>query len=187
MDEVLGRLEPRTLRLALLGALAIVLLGAYFYGFKGALAEFTQLGRLHFQSEEELSSPEGAASDQRIAALEGDIAAFDTRLYGNSLPQPPSRMVSHIIGQLDALAVRHQVDLVGVKPGALGEVLSFAEVPFDVEVTGRYFDLFAWLQEAEKELRPMVVKQFRMTPGARETGVQMSLRVVSYRAPRVGG
>ena len=186
MRGSLARLEPRTLRLALLGTLAVVLLGAYFYGFKGELKEFDQLGRLHLQSEEELASREGAAGEVRIAVLEEEIAALDARLYGKGLPQPPSQMVSHIIGQLDALAVRHRVDLMSVKPGPRGEVLSFAEVPFDVEIAGGYFDLFAWLQEAETELRPMVVKQFRMAPGARDAGIQMSLRVVSYRAPRLG-
>ena len=60
-------------------------------------------------------------------------------------------------------------------------MLSFTEMPFDVEVTGRYFDLFAWLQDAERELRPMVVKQFQLIPHPQEKLLQMSLRVVSYQ------
>ena len=187
MREQLARIEPRTLRLALLGVLATLVLGGYFYGFKSELVEYDRLGRLHLQSEEELASRQGGASDARIETLQREVAELETRLYGKGLPQPPSQMVSHIIAQLDRLAVHHRVGLVSVKPGRRGEVLSFAEVPFDVEVTGSYFDLYAWLQDAESELRPMVVKQFRMSPGGRDRAVLMSLRVVSYRAPRFGG
>ena len=55
------------------------------------------------------------------------------------------------------------------------------EIPFDVEVSGRYFDLYQWLLDAEQQLRPMVVKRFHLLSPARGTIIRMQLRIVAYR------
>ena len=57
------------------------------------------------------------------------------------------------------------------------------ELPYEVEVSGGYLDLFRWLRDAESELRPMVVKSFEMAKEPEGAGVHLKLRLVAYRAP----
>ena len=90
-------------------------------------------------------------------------------------------MESYIVDRLDSISAVHDVELVGVTPGAAEEVLMFDEVPYDVEVEGDYFALFRWLREVERELRPMVVKEFNIRPLSKSEAVTMKLRLAAYR------
>jgi len=58
----------------------------------------------------------------------------------------------------------------------------FGELPYDVRVQGNYFPLFDWLQDVEDELRPMLVKEFRMDRSGPSSLVSLELRLVAYRA-----
>lgn len=188
MDKYLMQLEPRILFLALSVILVMTPVGAYLYLFKNSIHHYAQLKELRGASKREVALESQAVNSEQLQRISAQIETAQTRLYGKKLALAPNQMVSYVIGQLDQLALRHGIGLVSVKPGNQSQVLSFSEVPFDVEVTGRYFDLFAWLQDAERELRPMVVKQFQLIPQPQEKQLQMSLRVVSYQplegAPR---
>ena len=182
MSNLIDEIQPRLLVMILIGILIVGVFGAYRFLFKTDMVEFDRLRQLRTDSEVDVASEEGRVSDYRAASLEQQINTLNNRLFGKGLDLPAGQMVSHIIGQLDRLSDQHGVQLIAVKPGERSVVLSFTEVPFDVEVGGVYFVLFAWLEAAEIELRPMVVKQFQLSPGP-EDALLMSLRVVSYRSP----
>lgn len=181
MDKYLMQAEPRLLLLALSVIFFMTPVAAYLYLFKGGINEYTQLKELSGTSKREVALESQAVSSEQLQHINAEIDTLQERLYGKKLALPPNQMVSYVIGQLDQLALRHGIGLVSVKPGNQSRVFSFTEVPFDVEVTGRYFDLFAWLQDAERELQPMVVKQFQLIPQRQEKRLKMSVRVVSYQ------
>ena len=186
MRSRLQHVPPRTLAIALTGVFVTTVLGAYFLLFDGDLKEFSRLTRTHSDSVRSMAATQrDATDDAQIAGLIDQIEGLKMQLYGEGgkgAQRPVSQMTSYVIGRLDQLSSRHGVQLESVRPGERGQVLSFAEVPFDVEVTGEYFDLFAWLLDAEQALRPMIVKQFHLRPASGADGLQMKLRVVSYRA-----
>ncbi len=182
IDRLLAQFEPRVILLLLAGGLVITVLGAYAWFFKLDIAEFDRLHQARSESQRDFEAERDRANDERIGALENKIEALRNTLYGNGVDLPGSQMVSYIITQLDRLSVLHGVRLVSVNPGETGEVLAFSEVPFDVEVAGRYLNLYAWLEDAERELRPLVVKQFLLEPRPETDGLRMNLRLVSYRA-----
>lgn len=181
MNKYLMQLEPGVLFLALSVILVMTPVAAYLYLFNNGIAEYTQLTELRGASKREVALESHSVNSVELQRVGVQIDTLQTRLYGKKLALAPNQMVSYVIGQLDQLALRHGIGLLSVKPGNQSRVLSFTEMPFDVEVTGRYFDLFAWLQDAERELRPMVVKQFQLIPHPQEKLLQMSLRVVSYQ------
>ncbi len=169
------------------GTLVVVVLASHAYVFKAQLAELARLRDLRAASQSAVTSRHAAASIGELQAAERDVQVLEERLYGKTPRRGPSQMVAHIIGRLDQISVRHSVSLDSVTPGNQGRILAFTEAPFDVEVQGDYFDLYAWLQDAEVELRPLVVKQFELNPlGGGAGGLKMRLRVVSYRAPETG-
>ena len=184
MFDFLEQVQPRMILTAMLAVCALTGLASYLYVFKAPLAEYAQLRGIHTQAIADIESEQRGVDTDQIGSMETAISKLREQLYGKGARLPPSQMVSYIIGQLDRLSGRHRVQLVSVKPGSTSRVLSFEEVPFDVEVSGAYFDLFSWLQDAEAELRPMVVKQFQIADAGTEKGLTIKMRVVSYRSPR---
>ncbi len=181
MLDLTQHVQPRVLLFAMLAAVPLTFLGAYFYFFKTPMTEFFQLRQVRTQSLLDMEVEQRGIDKTQISRLEEQISNLKNRLYGKGARLAPSQMVPYVIGELDRLSQPHHVRLISVKPGTVTEVLMFEEVSFDVEVTGKYFDLFDWLKRVEIELRPMVVKQFKLKPVGKDEYLSMHLRVVSYR------
>lgn len=181
MEALLRQLQPRTLLLLLASLAGLTLLAAWLYLFRTDLQDLRRLDREHARALREVDVQQRLVAGHRVQDLEREVAALDARVNGKHARLGPGEMVSRIIGGLDAIGTRHAVELIGVRPGPRDKLLGFEEVPFDVEVRGRYMDLFAWLQAAERELSPMVFKQFHLAPEPSGGMLKMELRVVSYR------
>ncbi|MGF1613425.1 MAG: hypothetical protein ACFCVA_05805 [Gammaproteobacteria bacterium] len=175
--------EPRTLLIVVASMFLITLLGAYGLLFKPELAELVQLEAEKRELIRDVQGGEGPTGETRMRHLQAEIDRLQGVLQGLAGPMTPSHLVAHVIGQLDAVSARHSVQLVSVQPGARSRVQWFEEMTFAIEVQGAYGDLYAWLQDAERQLRPMVVRQFQIAPRDREGGgVTLALRMVSYRS-----
>ena len=181
MLELVEQIQPRMLLIATSSVVVLTLLSAYLYLFKDPLKEYSQLRQIRTQAILDVKSEQLGVDNQQMNRLEDDIEKLKERLYGKGSRLSPSQMVPYVIGELDRLTGPYRVQLVSVKPGSVSKVLMFDEVPFDIEVAGGYFDLCGWLQQVEAELRPMVVKQFQVSPTSAEKRLKMNLRVVSYR------
>ncbi len=184
LAELLRRLELRSL-LLLGGGLALVAALAWQLVLREPVRSYRALVAERGESAQDVARERAGLDRQALEAAAARVAALEHELYGAGPPVPVSQMASHVIGRLDGQAREFQVRLSGVKPDTPGEVLGFVEVPFDVQVEGDYPRLIAWLEAVERELRPMVVKRFRMEPVAGDGRIRMDLRVVSYRAPRL--
>ena len=182
MLDLTQYVQPRVLFFAMLVAIPLTLLGAYLYFFKAPMTEFFQLRQVRTQSLMDMEVEHREVDKSQISRLETQISHLKDRLYGKGARLSPSQMVPYVIGELDRLSQPHHVRLISVKPGAVTKVLMFEEVSFDIEVSGKYFDLFDWLKRVEIELRPMVVKQFKLKPVGNDEYLSMHLRVVSYRS-----
>ena len=179
------RLDARSLTLLLLGGLALIAVAAWQFLLRDQVKSYRELLASRDESAHSVALERAAVAPETLAAAEARVAELEKQIYGAGPAVPTSQMASHVIGRLDGLARDFGVRLAGVKPGAHGEVLGFAEVPFDVQVEGDYLRLMGWLGRVEGELHPMVVKRFRIEPLADAGLLRMELRVVSYRAPRL--
>lgn len=183
MLALLGRLRPGV-ALALAGSLlALTLLASHLYVIKRPLAEYRRLRSTRSLLEAEISG--GAQRPGEIEQLSREVEALERSLQRGSQSSPPDRLVAHIVDQLDRISGHHEVQLVGVRPGKSKRAFMFEEVPFEVELTGRYFSLYDWLREVERELGPMVVKQYEVHPD-RERLARMKLTMVSYQPAEEG-
>lgn len=180
LDRV-GRVEPRVVVMIAGGVLFIVLLASWFWLIKPPLGEYRTLTAQHEQSASDVASLESSVDTQEIDRLYQRIEELEQVLQAGRDGDSANEMMATIIGTLDRLASERGVVLNGVKPGAVGDVLSFEEQPFDVEASGRYLDLIAWLSAAERELRPMLLKQFHFRTADEKGALAVTLRVVSYR------
>ncbi len=181
MKNVVNRIRPEML--VLYAALTVVLtgLGGWLYLLQKPNTEYWRLRETRTRVMQDVELVQRGVEAGEIGELEQTVKSLESRLFGRGANLPPGQMVSYIIGELDRLSDRHAIRLISVRPGDPSRVLIFEEIPFDVEVSGQYFDLFKWLQDTERELRPMVLKQFRIRPGGERDLLNMSLRLVSYR------
>jgi hypothetical protein len=182
MDELLKKLDPRTAFLAMVGmtlllvaALAVYVVLPEVKDYRKSIDALEVLERVA-QNGDELV--------QEMATLQQDIDGLVQRLHGDMVNMPKNQMEAFVIGRLQGISWRNNMELRAVTPGKGDAVLMFEEVLFDVEVSGEYFDLFAWLHDLGEELGYVVVKHFSIGPdsrGAEDTRLNARFTVVSYR------
>lgn len=176
-------IEPRLFFILVAFAFTVTLLGAYLYLFKREVLEISRLRAEKHEILDEFELQKAQLADTRIRALQAEVAELGTALYGQGGQMTPSQLISYVIAKLDGLSSRRGVQLLSIRPEARSQIALFEETPFSIEVKGAYRELYAWLQDAERELHPMVVKQFQIAPAGRAGGsLAMTVRVVSYRA-----
>ena len=182
LDRLARQLRPEAVSLTALGLLMLGIAAAYLYVLKQPLSEYRGLLRHQAGASVGLRTGREEPAAVALAGLRQEVEELQQRLYGGPSSVPLREMESYVIQTLDRISVRHGVELVGVRPLAIGEVLMFDELPYDVEVTGSYMRLWDWLQDMEAELRPMVVNSYELERRSDATPVGMKLRLVAYRA-----
>ncbi len=75
---------------------------------------------------------------------------------------PLKQVESYVIGKLQKISWRNDVDLVSVRPATGERVQIFDEVLFNIELIGEYDDIYRWLWDAKNELGFVVVKEYAM-------------------------
>jgi hypothetical protein len=182
MDEFLKKLDPKTASLVMVGVTVLLLAALAMYvvvpevkAYRKSVSTLEVLQRV---------ANNGDQTGQEMALMQQDVDGLVKRLHGDMVNMPKNQMEAFIIGRLQRISWRNNMELRSVKPGKGGAVHMFEEVLFDVEVSGEYFDLYAWLQELGEELGYVVVKHFSIgqqsgaDAGAR---VKARLTIVSYR------
>ena len=122
--------------------------------------------------------------NSEIEKAEKEIAMLDRSLHGEVLDMPSRKMEAYVIGRLQEISWKNSIKLLGVRPGTANTVTSLEEIPFNVEVSGDYFDLYAWLQDLGLELGFLAIRHFNISPlvsGNADSDLKASLTLVSYR------
>ncbi len=156
--------------------------GGHLYVVGPSLERYGEISREHSQVMAELQAHGNVADPRALTVLKKDLTDLRNRLQGGSAAVPLQELESYAIDALHRVSVHHDVSLQGVTPEESEPVLAFDELPYEVDVTGDYFSLFAWLQEVETELRPMVVKRFQISRSARSEPIRLRMRLVAYRS-----
>lgn len=179
LEQLQKHLQPRMVLVILIAVTLLSIAEAYVYLFKKPLASYAQ-SKTTLETLE-LQARQAAPLSDQILRLEDEIKQLEQRLHGDAPRLPLNQMIAYVIGQLDSIADNHAVQLVSVQPGNGTSVFMFEEIPFHIEVTGGYFDLFDWLREVENTLGPMVVKRFALQPSGADKTRRMKLTMTSYR------
>ncbi len=179
---MLHNIPTRMIFLAMAATLFCTILASYLYLFKTPLRDYKRLQMNRTLLEAKIEN-EGNLSGE-IDALAQEVQNIIYTLQGKTPLLPVSEMIAHTIGRLDAISRRHDIELVSIRPGGLNRVHMFEEIPFAIEVLGNYFKLYGWLRDVEKELGPMVVKNFELGSKSMDDKLLMKLSMVSYRPSR---
>lgn len=182
MAGTLQKMDPRTASLAMVGTTLLVLAVLVVYvvlpEFRDYRKSLTTLEVL------ERVTNNGDDLQQEMDSLQQQADALIQRLHGDMINMPVNQMEAFIIGRLQGISWRNNMVLQTVTPGKGDVVRMFEEVLFDVEVSGEYFDLFAWLQDLSEELGYVVVKHFSIAmENNKDSNTRLNARftIVSYR------
>ncbi|MEN8207288.1 MAG: type 4a pilus biogenesis protein PilO [Pseudomonadota bacterium] len=182
MDAILKNIEPRILIMAMGGLFLLIAAALISYALWPQFKEYRK--SLHTLTLLEEAAENGNSLGLEIATIEKEITTLDHNLHGEMVDLPARQMEAYIIGRLQEISWENNIKLLGVRPNKANTIKTFEEIPFDVEVSGDYFDLFAWLQNLGTELGFVVIKHFNISPlnsSNMAPDLKASLTIVSYR------
>ncbi len=167
---------------ALIGLLLIFL--AWNWAYKDVFGQRASLVSSYstYHQQANAKQLESSVNDSLIAAT-NEVSEIREKLSYQSEVRNSAEIIPFVVKALDGISEKYNVKLKGVKPMAPEVVLMLEERPFDITISGEYKNLFAWVTEAEDSLSPMGIKSFQLRPGGADEGVEMWVRVVSYRLP----
>lgn len=183
MQQILARFSVREIKILLMAVLAATAIAMFF------AAVLPQLKSLR-AANHEVRSLLGVVEDSEalragLAKQQKENDALDVRLHGDMANLPALEVEAYIIGRLQKVSWSNTVELVSVGPVAGEQMRYFQEVLFNVELIGRYDDLYRWLIEARRELGFVVVKEYTLSrhdAEDQEPQLLASLSLASYRA-----
>ena len=182
MEKLLKEMEPRTMALLMVSTALLVAAALASYVIVPEIKDYRK--SLNALTVLEKVTASGDSLEQEMTALRSDVERLTRELHGDMVNLPENQLESFVIGRLQGISWRNNIELLGVTPGKGGMVQIFEETLFDVEVAGDYFDLYAWLQELGNELGFVVVKKFNIRPldaGKTPPRLNARLTIVSYR------
>ena len=182
MHKLLMETEPRVLVLLLVSSALLVIAALGSYVIWPELRDFRKsMGTLSVLRE---VTSRGNDLENQMALLKTSVDRLNRELHGDMVNTPEKEMESFIIGRLQTISWRNNVELLRVTPGHGNTVRVFQEVLFEVSISGGYFDIFNWLQALDDELGFVVVKRFALQPASgSEKGEKLkaNFTIVSYR------
>jgi hypothetical protein len=101
--------------------------------------------------------------EQQLQDRRTKIEELKFRLHGDMANLPLKQVESYVIGRLQKISWRNDVELVSVKPATGQQVQIFSEVLFNIELVGEYDNIYRWLWDAKNELGFVVVKEYGMS------------------------
>jgi Tfp pilus assembly protein PilO len=182
MNPVLIRkaaaLPARQLHLLGAGLLLIVAAALWFYALRAPLAALRTVRAEQAQLDLAVGDPRALAA--QLALLEADTAQLAKR-FGATPSVAPAQAQVRLVGQLGALAQSHGVSLHGVTPAPDQTVLAFTQSGYDVQASGTYAALLAWMHAVDGAQAGLAVAGFTMRPGDTPGQVVASIRIAAYR------
>ena len=183
MQELLNKISERELKLLMLGVgatiMALLVTTLVVPNVKSMQTVRKEIQLL------EATSRDGRKLEQQLEQQHASIAELRYQLDGDMANLPVRQVEAYIIGRLQRVSWDNDIELLSVEPATGERIKIFQELLFNVQLAGRYEDLYRWLLEMREDLGYVVVKEYRLTrAGADDEDPRLmaSLSLASYRA-----
>lgn len=161
MNSMLQNIGLRELRLALLGV-GLILSAAVVVGlFVPKVKQFSAATQeVSVLEEAKANSPN---LEVHLQERHSRIEELKFQLNGDITNLPFKQVESYVLGRLQKISWRNDVELISVEPAAGQQVQIFRELLFNIQISGEYDDIYRWLWDAKNELGFTVVKEYSMS------------------------
>jgi len=160
MLDALEKIDARELRLAILGLGLVVTAVAVSAALLPRIKAYNSAANAVAVLED--ANDDTVNLDQQLKDRNASIEELRYRLHGDMANLPLNQVESYVIGKLQKISWRNDVDLVSVEPASGQQVQVFSEVLFNIELVGEYDNIYRWLWDAKNELGFVVVKEYSM-------------------------
>lgn len=185
MFDVIGRYDRKELGLII----ALIFFSISALAFTYVVFPKIKTYRATAQIETTLSKvvENGDLLDNQLSQLDRDVASLQRRLHGDMASLPEKEIESYVIGKLQRLSWKNDVQLIGIEPSVGETIESFRELLFRVNLSGDYHDMYQWLQDVSDELGFVLIKQYEMRPidgSSLQPNLSVKLTMATYGAMR---
>lgn len=160
MMDALEKLDAREFRVLLVGLGLVVTVIAVSLALLPGVKAYRSAAKAVAVLED--ANNNAVDLDQQLQERYANIEELKFRLHGDMANLPLKQVESYVIGKLQKISWRNNVDLVSVKPATGQQVQIFSEVLFNIELIGEYDNIYRWLWDAKNELGFVVVKEYGM-------------------------
>ena len=161
MLSALEKLDAREFRLALLGIGLVITSIAVSAALLPKVKEYRSTAKA--VTVLEAAKENTGDLEQQLQDRHAKIEELKFQLHGDMANLPLKQVESYVIGRLQKISWRNEVDLVSVEPALGQQVQIFSEMLFNIELVGEYEDIYRWLWDAKNELGFVVVKEYGMS------------------------
>ncbi len=154
LDNIQGQLDklnklPRAYRLAMLPAIVVVVAAVYIYFmYLPAKQELNSANDQHLQMQRKLAEVRAVASNEE--AVKAEIAALERKLRDALRQLPDSKELPVLLTDITSLGKNAGLDFKGFRPKNEVNKGFYAEVPIDIEFTGRFHDVAMFFDEVSR-------------------------------------
>jgi Tfp pilus assembly protein PilO len=171
-------MPTRQLHLMGAGVLLIAAAALWFYALRAPLTALRAVRT-------EQASLETAAGDPRLLAAQLAVLDTETQALAKRVGGAPGGSATQqavgMLGEIGALALTHGVRLHGTTPAPEQQVLSFTQAGLDLNASGSYAALLAWMQAIEHSPAGLSVAGFDMHAAQASGQVDMRIRIAAFR------
>ena len=179
-------LPARQLHLAGAGLLLIAGAALWFHALRAPLTALRAVRAEQAQLAQAAGDPHLLAA--QLAALAADSRELEQRLGagpGNASAQTSAQTSAQaqvrLVGNLGALAREQGVAVHGVAPAPDEMALGFVRLGFDVDASGTYGALLAWMNAIERSQPNLSIAGFDMRTGTAPGQVAIRIRIAAYQ------
>jgi len=154
LENVQGQLDklnklPKAYRLAMLPAIVLVVAAAYIYFlYLPVKSELNSARDQHLQMQRKLAEVRAVASNEE--AVKAEIAALERKLKDALRQLPDSKELPVLLTDITSLGKNAGLDFKGFRPKNEINKGFYAEVPIDIEFTGRFHDVAMFFDEVSR-------------------------------------
>jgi type IV pilus assembly protein PilO len=159
--EKLARL-PKPYQMGTLPVLAALVLGAYVYFlYLPTSRQLAQVQDQHLTLQRKLNEVRSVAAN--VATFEQEIAALEKKLSIALRQLPNSKELPVLLTDVTSLGKNAGLDFRAFRPGVEVKRDFYAEVPIDIEFSGRYHDIAGFFDEVSRLPRIVNVGELEVT------------------------
>jgi type IV pilus assembly protein PilO len=165
LDKFQGQLDklnklPRAYRMAMMPAIVLIIAAAYVYFmYLPTKQQLTSASDQHLQLQRKLAEVRAVASNED--AVKAEIAALERKLREALRQLPDSKELPVLLTDITSLGKNAGLDFKGFRPKSEINKGFYAEVPIDIEFTGRFHDVAMFFDEVSR--LPRIVNIGEMT------------------------
>ncbi|MDQ2822879.1 MAG: type 4a pilus biogenesis protein PilO [Pseudomonadota bacterium] len=183
LSKALGALPARQLHLIGGGLLLALAASLWMAGLRAPLTQLRAVRAEHQRLETGGADPRLLAA--QLAQLDADVKTVSARLgLGDAHPAPATMLVT-LVGDVNRLALAHGITVNAVTPSQNVQTMVFNQVGFELDASGSYRALLAWMSAIEATQVNIAIAGFDMEPAKTPGQIHIRIRIAAYRPQEV--